>query len=75
MLSRGNGGYGNGEYYEHMNFQSAYLKTVFTIMGIDDISEVALNGEAFGGEKFEESIKSVHFKIAQMTKNEEIISI
>ena len=75
LLSRGNGGYGNGEYYEHMNFQSAYLKTVFTIMGIDDISEIALNGEAFGGEKFEDSIKSVHFQIDQMAKNEEKISI
>ena len=72
LLSRGNGGYGNGEYYEHMNFQSDYLKTVFNIMGIDDINEIALNGEAFGGELFEQSVKSVHSKIDQITREEEI---
>lgn len=67
LLSRGNGGYGAGEYYAHMNFQSAYLKTVFNIMGIDDIHEVALNGEAFGGKLFEESIKDVHSEINRIT--------
>ncbi|WP_316779013.1 FMN-dependent NADH-azoreductase [Pedobacter antarcticus] len=67
LLSRGNGGYGKGEYYEHMNFQSSYLKTVFNIMGIDDIHEIALNGEAFGGELFEQSMKNVHLKIDEIT--------
>lgn len=69
LLSRGNGGYGKGEYYEHMNFQSNYLKTVFNIMGIDDIHEIALNGEAFGGVLFEQSIKGVHAKIEEVTSN------
>lgn len=67
LFSRGNGGYETGEYFAHMNFQSAYLKTVFNIMGIDDIHEVALNGEAFGGKLFEESIKEVHSEINKMT--------
>lgn len=67
LLSRGNSGYGSGEYYEHMNFQSAYLKTVFNIIGIDDIHEIALNGEAFGSELFEQSMKSVYAKIDKVT--------
>ncbi|KIO77512.1 NAD(P)H dehydrogenase [Pedobacter lusitanus] len=69
LLSRGNGGYGKGEYYEHMNFQSGYLKTVFNIMGISDIHEIALNGEAFGGLQFEQSIREVHAAIDQVTSN------
>lgn len=67
LLSRGNGGYGKGEYYAHMNFQSNYLKTVFNIMGIDDIQELSLNGEAFGGDLFEQSIKNIHNKINEIT--------
>lgn len=72
LLSRGNEGYGNGQYYEHMNFQSAYLKTVFNIMGIHNINEIALNGEALGGELFEQSMKSVHSKIDQATNYDKI---
>jgi FMN-dependent NADH-azoreductase len=72
LLSRGNGGYGKGEYYEHMNFQSNYLKTVFDIMGIDDIHEITLNGEAFGAELFEQSMKSVHSKIEEATNYSDI---
>jgi len=65
LLSRGNGGYSSGEYYAHMNFQSQYLKTVFNIMGITDVTEIALNGEAFGGDAFADSMKSVHSQIEQ----------
>jgi len=67
LLSRGNGGYGSGEYYEHMNFQSTYLKTVFNIMGVADITEISLNGEAIGGESFEQAMKSVELQIDQLT--------
>jgi len=74
LLSRGNGGYEKGEYYEHMNFQSSYLKTVFSIMGVDDIHEIALNGEAFGGTSFEQSVKAVHSGIQKITAHLEPIN-
>lgn len=73
ILSRGNGGYEKGEYYAHMNFQSPYLKTVFNIMGITDIHEIALNGEAFGGALFEQSVKEVHEGINKMTNYTETV--
>lgn len=44
LMVRGNNGYEPGEFYEHMDFQTNYLKTVFHIMGIDDIEHLALNG-------------------------------
>lgn len=69
LLSRGNSGYEKGESFEHMNFQSNYLKLVFNIMGIDDIRNIALNGDAFGGPLFEQSKKDAHADIAQMTAN------
>jgi FMN-dependent NADH-azoreductase len=37
LLSRGAQGYKKGEYNEHMDFQSTYLKTVFNIIEISNI--------------------------------------
>ncbi|MBK1896238.1 FMN-dependent NADH-azoreductase [Chryseobacterium paridis] len=43
LLVRGNTGYGPGEIREHMDFQTNYLKTVFSIMGVEDIECITLN--------------------------------
>ena len=44
LMARGNYGYEPGEFYEHMDFQTNYLKTVFRIMGINEVSHMAING-------------------------------
>ncbi|GAA4310699.1 FMN-dependent NADH-azoreductase AzoR1 [Mucilaginibacter gynuensis] len=67
LISRGNSGYEKGEQLAHLNFQSDYLKTVFNIMGIYDIHQVILNGEAFGGISFEQSKKDVEASINRIT--------
>ena len=56
LLSRGEEGYEKGEYNEHLNFQSTYLKTVFNIIGISNIHVVALNGRSLDPEKFKKSM-------------------
>jgi FMN-dependent NADH-azoreductase len=66
LYSRGNSGYDQGGYNEHMNFQTEYLKTVFRIMGLEDIREIALDGEAFGPEIFGKAVTAAHTKIEQM---------
>lgn len=48
LMVRGNDGYGSGEYYAHMDFQSNYLRTVFTIMGLEDIAAVTMDGVDMG---------------------------
>lgn len=48
LMVRGNFGYDPGDFYEHMDFQTNYLKTVFNIMGIKDIKHTCLNGVALG---------------------------
>jgi FMN-dependent NADH-azoreductase len=68
LLSRGAQGYEKGGYNEHMNFQTPYLKTVFNIIGISDIHEVSVNGEAFGQEAFELSVKDSDSKIRDLIK-------
>lgn len=68
LTSRGDTGYNQGEHNEHMNFQTPYLRTVFGIMGIKDITEVTLENEEYGGQTFQESLTKTHQKIADLFK-------
>lgn len=70
LLSRGAQGYEKGEYNEHMNFQSNYLKTVFNIIGITNIHTIAVNGESFDPEKYQESINNSHQAIRDLIEKE-----
>lgn len=65
LMVRGNNGYEPGDFYEHMDFQTNYLKTVFRIMGIEDIKHVALNGVGLG----EEPSKAVAEKVRALINN------
>jgi FMN-dependent NADH-azoreductase len=56
LLSRGGRGYEPGEAHAHMNFQSTYLKTVFNILGINDIHMIAINGESQDPENLKAAI-------------------
>lgn len=64
LMVRSNHGYEPGEFYEHMDFQTNYLKTVFRIMGIEDIEDVALNGVV----QEEESLVLAKEKVQQLLK-------
>ncbi len=66
LSSSGDTGYGENEKNEHMNFQTTYLKFVFGIMGINDISIISLGDEEFGREKFENFKKEIYKKIEQI---------
>jgi FMN-dependent NADH-azoreductase len=70
LLSRGTQGYEKGEYHEHLNFQSTYLKTVFNIMGISNIHVITINGESFDPENFKKSIDSAHQNIRDLIEME-----
>lgn len=66
FLVRGNAGYEHGEYLQHLNFQSEYLKTVFRIMGIDDVEVVILNGAAHGEEELAITLAAAQVKISEL---------
>jgi len=70
LLSRGAQGYEKGEYNEHLDFQSTYLKTVFNIIGISNIHVIAINGESFGPENFKKSIDTSHQNIRALIEAE-----
>ena len=56
LLSRGEPGYEKGDYNEHMNFQSTYLKTVFSIIGVSNIHVIAISRKSFDAEKFKKYV-------------------
>jgi FMN-dependent NADH-azoreductase len=70
LLSRGAQGYEKGEYNEHMDFQTDYLKTVFNIIGISNIHVIAINGESFGPEEFKKSIDTSHQDVRNLIEQE-----
>lgn len=49
-----------------MNFQSTYLKFVFGLMGIIDITIISLDNEEFGGDMFEYSKRKIYQEIEQI---------
>lgn len=63
LSSRGDTGYGENEKNEYMNFQTTYLKFIFGIMGINDITTISLDNEEFGGEIFEKSKQIIFDRI------------
>jgi len=66
LSSRGDTGYGENEKNEHMNFQTTYLKFVFGIMGIKDITVISLDNEEFGGDIFENSKRKIYQDIERI---------
>ena len=70
LLSRGAQGYEKGEYNEHLNFQSTYLKTVFNIIGISNIHVIAISGRSFDPEKSKRSIDISNQKMRDLLEME-----
>lgn len=63
LSSRGDTGYGENEENEYMNYQTTYLKSIFGMMGVEDITIISLDNEEFGGEIFEKSKQDIYAKI------------
>lgn len=57
-----------GEYNEHMNFQTPYLKMVFNIIGITDIEEITVDGERYGPEAIELAIQKSNTKVKSVVE-------
>lgn len=66
LSSRGDSDYGEGEINAHMNFQTNYLKTIFNIMGVQDIKIISLDNEEYGGELFAKSQHEIYSQIEKL---------
>jgi len=66
LSSRGDSGYDEGEINAHMNFQTTYLKTIFNIMGVQDVEIISLNNEEYGRERFAKSQQEIYNRIEKL---------
>ena len=69
ITARGTSGYGVGEQYEHLNYQDPYLKAIFGLIGITDITFIPVENDELGGTSLAESIASARTQIAQLVKS------
>ena len=63
LLSRGGQDYEKDEENAELNYQNTYLKMVFGIMGIQNVSEIIINGTSRKNEFINESIMKAELKI------------
>ncbi|KAA2241313.1 NAD(P)H dehydrogenase [Chitinophaga agrisoli] len=70
LLSRGSKGYEPGEPSEQLNFQNTYLKTVFNIMGINNIHVIAINGVSLGPRVLEQSTSAARQQLKAFIEKE-----
>ncbi|UOE48858.1 NAD(P)H-dependent oxidoreductase [Mucilaginibacter sp. SMC90] len=66
LLSRGAPGYEKGDYNEHLNFQSTYLKTVFNIIGVSNIHVVTINGINYAPEKLQTTVETSYQELKDL---------
>lgn len=63
LLTRGSQGYEEGNYNEHIDFQTNYLKRVCNVMGITKITVITLDGEANDKQEYSVNITDAHKKV------------
>ncbi|VTU32882.1 FMN-dependent NADH-azoreductase 1 [Variovorax sp. PBS-H4] len=56
LSARGDFGYGRGQRIGHLNHVEASVRSVFGYIGIDDVHEIAVEYDEFGGERLAQSL-------------------
>jgi FMN-dependent NADH-azoreductase len=63
LVARGFQEYETGERNAHLNFQTNYLKTIFNMVGIEEIYIVAVNGTSLNKEALKDNIEQAHRQV------------
>lgn len=63
LLTRGGYGFGQGEIYEHIDFQEPYLKAVLHMLGITEVTSVRMNHTTMSEEQRLCSYQQAHAQI------------
>lgn len=64
--ARGDGGFAPGGRNEFRNYQDPYLRCIFGMLGITDITFIAVENDEFGGQKLADSLKAARTRIAEI---------
>lgn len=70
LLARGAQGYEKGECNEHLNYQSTYLKTVFNIIGVNNIHTITIERPINNEEELKKVVETTHEKLRDWARIE-----
>jgi len=66
LSSRGDFGYGKGQRNAHLNHTEASVRSVFGYIGIDDVHEIAVEYDEFGGERLAQSLAQAEHAVDRL---------
>ena len=66
ISARGDGGFAPGERNHQRDFLKPYLTEIFAMLGVTDITFVAVENDEYGGQRLAHSITSARTQIAQL---------
>lgn len=66
MVATGASGYEGGDALSHLNHLEPYLRTVFSHIGVTDLTFVYVGDDEFGGERLVSSLQNAHMKIGAL---------
>lgn len=66
VTSRGDSGYGPDGVNAHLNHADAYLRAVLGLIGISEVTVIAVENEEFDGRAFEDSFKAAERALAEL---------
>ena len=66
VVSRGDGGFAPGERNHQRDFQIPLIKEAFGMLGITDITFIAVENDEYGGQKLADSIAAARSRISEL---------
>lgn len=66
LSSRGDFGYDKGQRIAHLNHTEASVRSVFGYIGIDDVHEIAVEYDEFGGERLARSLAQAELAVDRL---------
>mgnify|MGYP002777065151 FL=1 len=66
ILSRGDGGFAQGERNYQRDFQTPYIREAFGMLGVTDITFVNVENDEYGGQKLADSIQAAQSRVNEL---------
>lgn len=66
VTTRGDRGYGSGGVNAHLNHADVYLRAALGLIGITDVTVIAVENDEFGGLAFEASFRAAESALAEL---------
>jgi len=72
LVARGGGGYEPDQANEHLNYQTTYLKTIFKMMGIEQVHVISIDGTSLDKEILKGTVAQAHQQVKNLIEGIEL---